>query len=362
LRVGACTACARRGWLLGELSPLLNYHQGHPQRLGELLELPDEQLIDALAGSRREQLHARYRALPVDDQPQRRQAGWLCRHDLRYPSLLAATPAPPTLWIAGGAGRLESLLGRPTVGILSSAEASPYGAEMARAFARAFASAGLTVVAGLSGPIALAAHEGVREAGGAIVGVLADGLATAGGSRAVTAARILRSGIVVSLLEPDASGRGWGAIAAERVIVGISRTVVLVEAPETDRGIHGARLARSLGRPVGALPGMLTSVLAAGPHAMITAGGHLLRGPEDVLDLLAGLGCAPPGPLPAPSRPKLAPRLQEVLDAVGAGQDTAEWPSAALGELEAAGLLRRLPGGRYARRDPLPRAIGRRGD
>ena len=47
---------------------------------------------------------------------------------------------------------------------------------------------------------------------------------------------------------------------------------------------------------------------------------------------------------------------------VGAGQDTAEWPSAALGELEAAGLLRRLPGGRYARRDPLPRAIGRRGD
>jgi len=354
---GACPHCAPRGWLLEQLGGRLDYRARDPERLSRLLALDDRDLIEALAGRHRQELLARYAALDTRELNRKRaDVEVLCRHRPRYPDILGeASEAPRTLHVAGGADRLHTLLGNPAVAIVGTSRATDYGMETARGLARELAASGVIVVSGLAEGIAAAAHMGALEAGGRTVTVTAGGLDVCHpAARRALYERVRAAGFAISELPCGSPPRRWSRTARTRIVVGVARMVIVVEAGSQPEDLHAARLAQALGRPVAAVPGRVSSPYSRGPHALLAEGAHLVRDAQDALDGLYGLGVRR-----APARP--APPLQRVLEQVGAGRDTLGKLTAggastqatvvALAELELTGALVRGDGGRY-----LPRA------
>jgi DNA processing protein len=369
---GACMSCLRRSWLLGELSGPLDYCARDRQRLLELLALADGDLLHALAGRRGAELRARYARFEAEprDEPLP-DVESVCRHAREYPALLDGVGAPQMLEASASAGRLGELTACPVVAIIGSTRASDYGMGMARTLARGLAASGVTVAAGFGDGIAVAAHAGVLDAPvGASIAVLGGGLSVScPARRRALYRRVTRSGCVVSELPSRVSGRRWGGIAAERIVVGLASLTVLVEGEQTDGALFGTRVAQALARPLAAMPGRVTSPLSRGPHHLLRKGACLVRGPEDVLELLYPLDTPEGGDSAAPdgraSDPPLALRseLRAILERVGSGCDTPDKLTRAgieasdallgLSELEVSGLLARGDGGRYVLRHPF---------
>jgi predicted Rossmann fold nucleotide-binding protein DprA/Smf involved in DNA uptake len=365
----ACPDCVRRCRLVAELGPLLDLESPRRERLAELLALEDQALIAALGGRRRAELRAWYEQ-PATARMAPADGFALCRHDSRYPRGLRGAAAPAVLTALGGPKRLETLLARPIVAVLDSHEASEYGRAMAASLARGLAASGVTVLAGLAGPIGRAAHEGAIQSGASLA-LIGSGLTVPGArTRARLARQVLEAGCVISELPWDCAGRRWAPLAGERIVAGLGAVALLVESPGGERDLWAARLSGSLA----AIPGMITNPLALGPHRMLAKGARLICDAADVLELLHEAGEHPPARPGGTRMPSLEPRLRAVLDLVGAGLDTAErvsaagrgdglhrgssaagstWSAiAALGELEALGLVARNEQGRYVRCDP----------
>jgi DNA processing protein len=129
---------------------------------------------------------------------------------------------------------------------------------------------------------------------------------------------------------------------------------VVVEGMERSGSLITAEFARDLGRDVGAVPGQVTSPLAAGPNALIADGAHLIRRAEDVLDLACGVG---QWERRRPAEESVPLHLRSLHAAVAQGAETAESLTAhgfsvtaalsGLAELELRGFVRRAIGGRY---------------
>jgi DNA processing protein len=285
-------------------------------------------------------------------------------HDPDWPSgLIGATPR--MLWLSSPRTVFNRLCRSPRVAILGGRAASPYGIEMAGALARGLAAAGVTVVAGLGGALGRAAHAGAEEVQAGSLAVAGDGLA---GIRPAAAARmasaVARRGCVVSQLSGPVNGRGWGVAAAEATVASLGDVAIVLESEASGSVANLARSAMSSGRVVGAIPGPITSRLSAGPHTLILEGATLIRDAGDVLELLYA---SRPGEARCgrSTRRTLKGFDRTVLERVGAGEDTPERlvrgrrnagsVLAALGRLELAGALRRLPDGRYQAREAAPR-------
>jgi predicted Rossmann fold nucleotide-binding protein DprA/Smf involved in DNA uptake len=359
-----CAQCLRRGWLLSELSPLLDYSCGDPERLRDLLALPDERLIDALGGRRRASLHAAYGQWRAHTGAARLV---LCPHSSLYPQPLRDGSPVAALHIGGRADQLRRLLDAPVVAILGTTNPSDYGRRIASTVARGLTASGITVIAKLEPGIGSAAHRGAARTGTGSLAVAADGLDTArNGPRGRIYAEVTSAGCVLSELSRETSGRSWGSVACERVLLGLASAVVLVEAEEPSRELNAARLAIERGLPVCAVPGPVGSPSSEGPHSLIREGARLVRGARDLLELLYESGEGPATEKEALSPPGsgLAPLPRAVLARVMAGDDT---PAklltdsartgetlAALSELEIAGLLQRTSGGRYLPTEQAP--------
>jgi DNA processing protein len=147
----------------------------------------------------------------------------------------------------------------------------------------------------------------------------------------------------------------WMFPARNRIIAGLSAMTVLVEARPGSGSLITVARARELGRPVGAVPGRVTSSLAAAPNGLIARGDTVVRGPKDVLDCLFGADVreAPPD-----RRAPLSPELSALLEAISDGDDTSaalaghgfdpDEGLALLASLELGGYVRRQAGGRYS--------------
>jgi DNA processing protein len=362
-RERACPSCRRRSRLLSLLSARLDYCALKQGRLGEALALDDDTLMDAMGGGRRAALRAAYGqfdpAEPVCGS--RHQA--VCRHDGSYPPRLPHPDGPAMLFVAGGVDRLAALARAPMVAIVGAVRASDYGIEMARTIARGLAASGVAVTSSLRDGIGAGAQAGALEAGGGAVAVLGGGLDVAcQAHRRSLLARTLESGCAVSELPCGCSGRRWGGIAAERIIAGLAEITVLVES-DSER-VPSIQVAQALDRALAAVPGRVTSQLSIGPHALLSAGVPLVRGAEDVLELLGDrhdLNLGRRASRAPQARRELSARLTTVLDLVGSGSDTPDELEEhvrdpgdvllALSELELMGLLVRGDGGRYLRRE-----------
>ena len=250
---------------------------------------------------------------------------------------------------------------------------------------RGLSASGVTVTAGLSDGIAVAAQAGALEADGKTLMVMEGGLDVAcPARRRALYRRALKSGCAVTELPCGYRSRLWCQTACERIVVGLAQLTIVVEADEHPGELLGARIAQALGRAVAAVPGRVTSPASRGTHALLMEGVPLVRGPGDALDLLYGEHAAretdgsprtvdkpPRTRTGAPARPdaresraaKLEPRLKATLEQVGAGRDTpaklttrGEDPGEVLltlSELELVGLLTRGDGGRYVPRESL---------
>lgn len=352
---GCCAQCARRRWLLGMLSAGLDFRARDPARFWRALELADADLIDAIGGRRRAWLHTTYSQWEPQEIDLGADVESVCRHHCAFPSgLRHSMLAPHALSVRGGLTRLTEMSAEVVVAIVGTRRATDYGMETARNLARGLAASGVTVASGFSEGIAVATHSGALEAQGATFTVLASGLdrCSPASCRALYR-RVIADGCAISEAPVELPSRSWGVLARARTLALLAQLVIVVEAEQRPWELACAHMAQALGKPIAAIPGRLSSPASQGTNSLLMEGARLIRGPQDALDLLYGVGMRA-APEPAI---EIEPRLQRVLERVGSGEDTlaklaasptkSDGIALALIELELRGLLRRGDGGRY---------------
>lgn len=207
-----------------------------------------------------------------------------------YPAALAAIDAPPPLVYVRG--RTE-LLSAPAVAIVGSRQASAAGIKLARLFARELSEAGLAIVSGLARGIDAAAHEASLARG--TVAVVAGGIDVVyPPEHAALQARIGDEGCLVTEQPPGFTPRGKDFPRRNRLISGIARGVLVIEAARRSGTLVTARFAAEQGREVFAVPGHPLDPRAEGTNQLLKSGATLTTEPRDVLDALAPqLGAGP---------------------------------------------------------------------
>jgi DNA processing protein len=206
--------------------------------------------------------------------------------DDTYPRpLLEIADPPPLLYTRG---RIE-LLQRPALAIVGSRNATAQGEANAQAFAKALADAGLTIVSGMALGIDAAAHRGGLSGAGSTLAVLGTGIDVVYPQRnADLAAQIAARGLLVSEFPLGTGPAGHNFPRRNRLISGLSRGCLVVEAALASGSLITARAAAEQGREVFALPGSIHSPLAKGCHALIKSGAKLVESADDVLAEFAG--------------------------------------------------------------------------
>ena len=274
--------------------------------------------------------------------------------DAAYPPLLLEIPDPPLLLYVRG--RAE-LLSRPCVAVIGSRNASAQGMQNAAAFAAALSHAGLTIVSGLALGIDTQAHEGGLRGAGSTVAVIGTGADLVYPRRNLELAqRIAIQGCIVSEYALGLPAMPGNFPRRNRLISGLARGVLVIEAAAQSGSLITARLAGEHGRDVYALPGSIHSALAKGCHALIKQGAKLVESVDDVLQELqwpaAGSGMPVAQTQEAGDHPLLAALGHDPQDAgtlaarsrLAMGEVMAE-----LLALELSGLVERLPGGLFQR-------------
>ncbi len=278
--------------------------------------------------------------------------------DPRYPRTLLDSADPPLLLYARG--RI-ALLDQPAIAIVGSRNATPQGLENARAFAAHLSNAGWVVVSGLALGIDGAAHEGALAGGAGTIAVVGTGLDRVYPARHRALARkIAAESLLVSEFAVGTPALAENFPIRNRIIAGLARGTLVVEAAVQSGSLITARLAVEAGRDVFAIPGSIHSPQSRGCHALIKQGAKLVDSAADIVDELAPFAgvarIASSAPEPKSPRGKKDP----VLDALGfdpisldeliarTGQGAAEL-SARLLDFELQGRVARLPGQRFQR-------------
>jgi DNA processing protein len=276
--------------------------------------------------------------------------------DAAYPAALTTiADPPPVLWTRGRA----DVLSAPSVAIVGSRAASPYGLAVAEQLAADLAVSGLVVVSGLARGVDSAAHHGALSAGGLTVAVLGSGADVIYPSEhQALAAAIDASGAVVSELVPGTAPQPRFFPLRNRIISGLSRAVVVIEASETSGSLITARWALDQGRDVLAVPGNVLTGRSRGGHALLKDGAKIVECADDILE---ELGMAPA--VTAAAKAVSGRRSDPILDCLipGEASDLDEISEKSglrthcllprLFELELQGLVRRIGGGRFMRVD-----------
>ncbi|XUW88529.1 DNA-processing protein DprA [Burkholderia sp. M6-3] len=190
-------------------------------------------------------------------------------------------------------GRLD-LLHTRAVALVGSRSATPQGMEDAERFARTFATAGVTVVSGLAQGIDGAAHRGALEGVGSTVAVIGTGadLVYPAAHHAL-ARQIAMQGAILSEWPLGTPARAANFPQRNRLIAGLVSGVLIVEAAMRSGSLITARLANEMGRDIFALPGSIHAPLSRGCHRMIKQGAKLVETPDEVLEELGFVITAP---------------------------------------------------------------------
>lgn len=279
-----------------------------------------------------------------------------CETDFPQP-LAALDPPPPVIWVRGAMAPLH----RSSVAIVGARVASAGGQRFARGLASELGAAGHIVVSGLARGVDSAAHEGSLPTG--TVAVLGGGIDDIyPPENAGLYDRILaEGGAIVSESAPGRTATAKDFPRRNRLISGLSRAVVVVEAEIRSGSLITARLAAEQGREVLAVPGSPLDPRARGTNDLIRQGAALCEGVDDVLRALEGFGGfrEPERPFESPSVPDdrdieaLREKVAALLSPTPVSRDeivrAAAAPApvvlAALIELTLAGRAELLPGG-----------------
>lgn len=364
--MSACDACLRRSHVVATLASRIEGLLQRPsERIGNLLALPSDKLIDALVPS--ERMGDVLGAIGAFEPDAARELAadalldLACPHAAAYPDALRGLPdSPPVLWIRGGADRLTELLDGPGVAVVGSRRPSAYGTEVAEELSRGLSAAGVTVVSGLALGIDAAAHRGALRAPQprtiAVLGSGADVPYPRMNRRIYD--QIAESGVILSESPPGRRPFRWTFPARNRIMAAITAMTVVVEAADPSGSLITASFAAELGRGVAAVPGRVTATNAAGSNRLLRDGAAVIRDAGDALDELFGVGGADRLEAADPAA-DLDEQERVVLEHIENGDDPAAIASGTeldpgrvrivLGLLEARGLIRRSGIGSYER-------------
>ena len=258
-----------------------------------------------------------------------------------FPPLLREIANPPDcLWTRGD----RSLFGPAAIAIVGARAATRDGIEIAYQIAADLARAGIVIVSGLARGVDAAAHLGALDAGGKTIAVLGTGI-----DRVYPAEnkelheRIAARGLLVTEFPPGSPPDLFHFPQRNRIISGLSKAVVVVEAREKSGSLITARLAGDQGRDVMVVPGPIRSGQNRGGHALLRDGAKLVESAVDILQEL-GLDCTavtPCGSLES---------VEFTVDDVAAKlQVTPGEALARLLEWELTGEIQRIGSGRFVR-------------
>ncbi|GAA4332802.1 DNA-processing protein DprA [Pigmentiphaga soli] len=279
--------------------------------------------------------------------------------DPGYPPALLNTHDPPILLYVVGD---PAMLARRAIAVVGARSATAEGLDNARAFARHLALHGWCVASGLALGIDAAAHEGALEAGAegagtlAVIGTGAD-IVYPARNRAL-AHRVAAGGAILSELPLGTPAVAHQFPRRNRLVAGMARGVLVVEAAAHSGSLITARLAADGGREVFAIPGSIHSPLSRGCHALIRQGAKLV---ETAHDILVEVSDTPAADAPEAPAGQAAEAADPLLRAMGYGPVHLDELAARAGlaaaaaqarllELELDGEIARLPGGRFQRR------------
>lgn len=239
-------------------------------------------------------------------------AALVTRVDDGYPRPLFDTVgAPAVLYVRGGWIAGDD----PAVAVVGSRRPTPYGMHVARRIGLRLADAGVTVVSGMARGVDGAAHDGALDGGGRTVAVLGCGIDRCypPGHEALAAA-IAARGAVLSEFPLGVAPAPFHFPQRNRIISGLSRAVVVVEAASRSGSLITARLALEQGREVFAVPGPVTSALSRGAHRLLDEGARLLQDVDDVIEAVGRV----PGVVSSPPTVALSDDEAIVLECIGA--------------------------------------------
>jgi DNA processing protein len=217
--------------------------------------------------------------------------------DAAYPqSLRDISEPPPVLFTIGNV----ALLSRPAAGIVGSRDHSAYGAEVCRQASAMVARAGAVVVSGMARGLDAVAHTAALDAGGATIGVLGNGhgVVYPAANRALYE-RVAQHGLLLSEFPPGERPHAGSFPRRNRLISGLSRVTLVVEAAAGSGALITAGAALDQGREVMAVPGNITSPVSVGTNRLIRDGAAPLLDPGDLLQHFPEF--------PAPAFEKAAP-------------------------------------------------------
>lgn len=250
---------------------------------------------------------------------QRIGARFLCSAEPAYPALLqSADTAPPVLCIKGD----ETLLTKSGVAIVGARNASALARKFARQLAREIGAEGHVIVSGLARGIDTAAHEAALETG--TIAVVAGGIDVIyPPENAALHAAICSQGLIVSEQVPGTEPKADFFPRRNRIISGLSRALIVMEAALRSGSLITARFAAEQGREVFAVPGSPLDPRCEGTNRLIRDGATLLMSSRDVLDAVGStsprqMSFFEPDPPPLPSREPDAADMRRVLELLSA--------------------------------------------
>ena len=281
---------------------------------------------------------------------ERRRGSLVLFHDDAYPPLLREIARPPLgLFVEGDVGALHG----EVLAVVGARAASAAYRDWTRDTAAALARAGIVIGSGLARGIDAAAHRGALEASGTTIAVVGAGCDVCyPPENAPLQSAITRQGCVTSELLPGTPPRPWHFPSRNRILAGIARGVLVVQAEHKSGALITARLALHENRDVLAVPGDVQDPRSRGPHALLRQGAALV---ESVGDVMRELGWQP-GSAPDTQPDTPAAEQAAVLAALAAPlaidalRARLGWEPArlqrALAELELLGIVQRDAGGR----------------
>ena len=274
-----------------------------------------------------------------------------------YPDLLTRIPdPPPILWCLGNA----DLLQKPMIALVGARNASSLGTRMARKLSGELGEAGFVVVSGLARGVDTAAHLAALESG--TIAVMAGGVDVIyPAENAVLGQEIGEKGLRISEIPMSVTPQARHFPRRNRIISGLAKAVVVVEAAAKSGSLITARTALDQGREVLSVPGHPFDARASGCNLLIRDGAVLVRSAADVIEALESPATAPKEkPAPRPSAPAPKPDIAElhrqILDRLGPSpvpedqlirdlNAPAGAVSPEIATLELEGRIKREPGG-----------------
>ncbi len=283
---------------------------------------------------------------------------FVCYTDPDYPENLREIYDPPLVIFQKGFLKSSDNL---SVAVVGARKASPYGLAVAEKMTRDLAAVGVTVISGMARGIDSAAHKGALAGGGRTIAVLGCGvdIVYPRENRRLME-KIIDDGAVISEFPPGTAPEPWRFPVRNRMISGLSRGTVVVEAAERSGALITADFALDQNRDVMAVPGNVVSVLSRGTHRLIKQGARLVEGAGDVLDELGLEKLFPVRAIEDEGTLKMSEEEEVLygllsLDPVSLDEIIAKsgLPSqkvmAALMYLELKGLIKQMPGKFYVR-------------